>query len=769
MPKSKAKTDSSQQGVQVCVLHSGIDHGQFTSFKKMKGDPHEKLSQLLIIRDKRLAQPTGSVHRMEAVCSLIPTTLEGLDLDAYGYHRQCYQRFHLNLNRLKDSSAHCISSEQSTSGARHHSPRKKCRVAEGESPLFLPECIFCEKFEIKVKGKTERPVRFASWKHKDSAWQQIELQAKELGQTRLYRQVQGQDLHAAEAQCHPSCRDRFRDTYRNHLMKKERAKNQDQDTEQTHRAAAHVNAFDRVLQVLSKNVIDQNNIMQLSSLRLVYIEQLERNNYPNPSYQSEKLLRRLQKHAISDLICFTKVNPGDKGCLSFILIYSKDITVAEAVAYSYKLGSVDKYAEVALHIRALIQKAYRESKEIPWPPTADDLEINPGNILPNELLRFLALVFTGAPEAVEDKISRFILSIGQDMCRVVTGGEWKLPKHILLCNTIRHLYRSKQLTTILYKLGHCESYNFGLELETAMTVANDDMSTYLTPQIVTGEGNALFHCEWDNLNKILTNVHGSNIVNSAAGIMIQEINPEYQQAEERRMPTYIKSGERSLKADPPRPLPEIAIYKRAGPKFPPDATFTHPIQNEQVYDSKMQEYYAWLICRMVGSGGKQPVPALGGFISATGDVPKRKSIIDYFTPIHQPITEYSTVQELLKRTEEATVEVAGGEGGQKYVINTFDLGVCMKALPLVWQWPDKYKKHIILPGQFHTAMNYMGMITGHKCRGSGYAEILLEAQLVTSGCLKSVLSGKAYSKALFCLKTVCEAMERLMMEQFIQE
>ena len=48
-------------------------------------------------------------------------------------------------------------------------------------------------------------------------------------------------------------------------------------------------------------------------------------------------------------------------------------------------------------------------------------------------------------------------------------------------------------------------------------------------------------------------------------------------------------------------------------------------------------------------------------------------------------------------------------------------------------------------------------------------EFLLEAELVTSGCLKSVLSGKAYSKALFCLKTVCEALERLLMEQFIRE
>ena len=39
-------------------------------------------------------------------------------------------------------------------------------------------------------------------------------------------------------------------------------------------------------------------------------------------------------------------------------------------------------------------------------------------------------------------------------------------------------------------------------------------------------------------------------------------------------------------------------------------------------------------------------------------------------------------------------------------------------------------------------MNYMGMVTGHKCRCSDYAEILIEAELVTSGCLRSVLMGR---------------------------
>ena len=104
------------------------------------------------------------------------------------------------------------------------------------------------------------------------------------------------------------------------------------------------------------------------------------------------------------------------------------------------------------------------------------------------------------------------------------------------------------------------------------------------------------------------------------------------------------------------------------------------------------------------------------------------------------------------------------EVGQGYVLNTFDLGGCMKALPLIWKFPEEYKKHVVTPGPFNT-----GMVTEHKCLGSGYSEILIEAQLVTSGCLGSVLKGKAYAKALFCLKTVTEVMERLLMERFVEE
>ena len=146
--------------------------------------------------------------------------------------------------------------------------------------------------------------------------------------------------------------------------------------------------------------------------------------------------------------------------------------------------------------------------------------------------------------------------------------------------------------------------------------ALDEVSTHLTPQIVKGEGNIVFHCEWDNLNKTTSSVHGSNIVNNAGGIMVQEVNSEFEHSDVPTLPVIDKSLQRSLKVDTPATLPPLT-FNRVGPKFPEGCKFTMPAEVEAVYATKVQEYCLWLFARYVASGGIQTVPALGGFISVT--------------------------------------------------------------------------------------------------------------------------------------------------------
>ena len=210
----------------------------------------------------------------------------------------------------------------------------------------------------------------------------------------------------------------------------------------------------------------------------------------------------MENHDIHEQICFAKISTEEKGCIAYYLIYSNSITVENSGKLAYRHRYTDKVFDIYLLVRDLIKKTYMEATELPWPLKADDLGSN--NFLSDELVRFLTLVISGISDAgkMGGNTARFVLSISQDVCRATTDGEWKLPKHILLS----HLFQGKQLIIILNQLGHSEGYDFSLEIETSMAKAIDEISSYLTTQVVTGEGNVIFHCQWDNLNKILTNV-----------------------------------------------------------------------------------------------------------------------------------------------------------------------------------------------------------------------------------------------------------------------
>ncbi|KXJ15418.1 hypothetical protein AC249_AIPGENE10219 [Exaiptasia diaphana] len=386
-------------------------------------------------------------------------------------------------------------------------PNRSTRTSSASSIKFPETCIFCDRGRAKItqKGHVEyREIsQFAVYKDDNKVtieptWKQIEPCALELEDYSLHRKVHGQDLFAREACYHPSCRKAFNLRYINHLRNKKRSEKQSMTERGDQEELAHTEAFDKVLDFIQEHVVKQGEIVQLVTLRRLYIQELEKCGYTNPEYRSDYLKARLEKHEVNELISFAKVDPGNKGFITYTLVSSLE----DAVTHAYLLGSRDQYEDVALLLRKLIQKAFKNAAELPWPLTI------------------------------------LILIAQMDICRGVTNGQWKLPKHILLCTTLRHLYRSKQLTTIIKRLCHCETYNFGLELETSLAKALDEVSTSLTPMIVTGEGNEVLHFEWDNMNKITTNIHGSNVVNSTAGIMIQEVNPGFDSDVERALPIY---------------------------------------------------------------------------------------------------------------------------------------------------------------------------------------------------------------------------------------
>ncbi len=119
--------------------------------------------------------------------------------------------------------------------------------------------------------------------------------------------------------------------------------------------------------------------------------------------------------------------------LPFYLVFNSGIMRASAISKAYQIVSKDSVREVALSLRGNIMDAYDNSVELQsaWPPDPSELIVHEG-VIPPLLQWFLSLVLGNTERSSTTRAERILLSIGQDICRAVTNGEWKLPKHILL-------------------------------------------------------------------------------------------------------------------------------------------------------------------------------------------------------------------------------------------------------------------------------------------------------------------------------------------------
>lgn len=121
----------------------------------------------------------------------------------------------------------------------------------------------------------------------------------------------------------------------------------------------------------------------------------------------------------------------------------------------------------------------------------------------------------------------------------------------------------------------------------------DEVSKYLTPQIVPGEVSTVVHFEWDNLNKIITTINGSNNIDFAAGIIMQETKLSFSRPTELALPILEHSKTRSLKVKTPETLQPVHLYSRYGPKFPSTARFTLDHGMTEHYNFALGKYYIW--------------------------------------------------------------------------------------------------------------------------------------------------------------------------------
>ncbi|KAL2095547.1 hypothetical protein ACEWY4_007695 [Coilia grayii] len=483
-----------QPSLHNCILHGykGTVNDKFILLSS-KADP---LGAFTTIHDmkKKLQTQTFDCGGMQDVVESIPDELSS----DCGYHKCCQRMFFRNATRaLSKSQAENVSMRQT----REH---------VDSSVLFGSYCIFCRSSTVKqVSGN-----RYSLQKFKSSAYKNIEKKAMELSDEDLLRKIRGVDLFAKEAQFHECCRKQYM------VKRAPQSDTSSAASEIATKKALISTAFTRVHDHIKTEVIEKGQVVKLAHLTALYNETL--------TEFRETAVAEITSHNLRQKI---ECCPDLKDCIDFSSCPFKDTflfcnsleSMKTTVRSAYELGITDWCKEVSHDLHKKIVTAFKTSEPLPWPPRAHDLH-DPNEEIPPEVLRFILNLICGdkKPSYREESLAS---SISQDICRAVTSGQWKMKKHILLCMTLRHLFRSKSITTLINRLGHCESYTYSIELETALAnsivksaslVSNSDV-------IKRQPDGAVFHSDWDNFDQLVSNVYGAGSIHAAAGIYMQDL------------------------------------------------------------------------------------------------------------------------------------------------------------------------------------------------------------------------------------------------------
>ena len=161
--------------------------------------------------------------------------------------------------------------------------------------------------------------------------------------------------------------------------------------------------------------------------------------------------------------------------------------------------------------------------------------------------------------------------------------------------------------------------------------------------------------------------------------------------------------------------------------------------------------FGWMLCRQqfgdtlftLATDQRQVIPAWTSFnIRLQKSNIPRESCVGYCPVIEASPTKLPTVYTLLKRSLEMADQL-----NQHDVIVVLDQAIYAKALEVIWQNQEQFRRLVVRMGSFHTICAFMAAI-GKRFGDAGLADILIESGIVGSGSVAGVLEGRHYNRAV---------------------
>ena len=243
-------------------------------------------------------------------------------MNCHGYHRDCYQRY------TKNSDRHEETEQTSSFGMNRRSLIAANKWNDGF--LFNKDCIFCNKMDrikVRVRGVWTRE-RLSYFEFGDGdTIQEIAIKNKNF---ELLTRIKDADLFSKEAMYHASCRKSFIQNPSAWRSSNPLTIDNQKKMEKAHRAT-----FSSVLEVIDRDIILVEKIVQLSYLTKIYTESLSKIDFTNNNYCPENLKAKIENCSkYKNSISFAKPREFES-----VLIYNNKILAEKLICESFQPGT----------------------------------------------------------------------------------------------------------------------------------------------------------------------------------------------------------------------------------------------------------------------------------------------------------------------------------------------------------------------------------------------------------------------------------------------
>lgn len=640
-------------------------------------------------------------------------------------------------------------------------------------------CMFCQK--IKHKG-VKTLINVSSF----DACKSIVAAAEARAYLDFITNIRELDLIAVEAKYHSACRASY---VSKSNLKRQTFKDEDEKEE-----CIYEKSFKELLTEID-NEITAGKAFEMTFLLERYKEKLSLNGVPSPAYRSEKLKKRLSNYFGNSIVFHKPPDPSKPE-----LIYSSSISVKSLINAAVSTAKADDYLscsyspeekddaeaeklKVLFEAAQILKEDIKKSKGICIRPlSVDDITLERGrSVVPDSLYHFLQWFVSQQEYHESDKPAatcksqedeRRILMLGQDMVHTSTRTRLKTPKHVGLGITIHHLTGSKQLITLLNKMGHCCSYNDVEIINTGLAreiSARSEQLGVIVPSNLSPGVFLQFAADNNDLNEETLDGKRTTHATTIVGYQRKAFGP--------KLPLQSKADHSSKRRSLEAPLSSQAIHDFGVRSRRPAVTSYRGKLKESGNFSKDapnidNRDFAWFLLRLNKNSAllstsdditedKQTTPSWSAFNAITSvAVTAPCTNIGYCPMIPGPATEYSTIYTVMKAVQDMSVSL-----GQTNSVVTFDLAIYTKAKEIQWRRPDEFQNLTIPMGGFHIALNFLSVI-GKKFEESGIEDLLVESGLYGTSSTLALLKGKSYNRGVRAHKLIMEALLRLQWRAF---